>query len=313
MKILLLGQHGQLGWELQRSLAPLGEVVALGRDAARNPLHQGQPLAGDLCQPQALLHSLRCVQPDLIVNAAAYTAVDQAEAEPELARQVNATAVGLLAAQTARQDAAMVHFSTDYVFDGSGSRPWTEADLPAPCNVYGQTKLQGERLLQQHQPRHLILRAGWLYAPRGHNFACTMLRLGQEREHLQVVADQYGAPTSAELLADVAAHAIRQWWQRPALSGVYHVAAAGATSWHGYACYLLEQARQAGVPLRVARDAIEPLPSSAWPARACRPHNTRLDTGKLQRTFGLHLPPWQAGVQRMLAEWWPTQAHGGGT
>lgn len=307
MKILLLGKNGQLGWELQRSLAPLGEVIALARDAAHNPLYQGQPLAGDLCQPQALLHSLRCVQPDVIVNAAAYTTVDQAE--PELARQVNAVAVGLLAGQAARQGAAMVHFSSDYVFDGSGVCPWTEADLPAPCNVYGQSKLEGERLLQQYQPRHLILRTGWLYAPRGHNFACTMLRLGQQRNHLQVVADQYGAPTSTELLADVTAHAVRQWWQRPALSGVYHVAAAGETSWHGYACYLLEQARQAGVPLRVAQNAIEPVPSSAWPTRARRPHNTRLDTGKLQRTFGLHLPSWQAGVQRMLAEWWPTLPH----
>lgn len=303
MKILLLGKNGQLGWELQRSLAPLGELVALGRVTASNPLHEGRPLAGDLYQPEALLHSVRCVQPDLIVNAAAYTAVDQAEVEPERARQVNATTVGLLAEQAARQGAAMVHFSTDYVFDGSGTHPWAESDAPAPCNAYGRSKLEGERLLQQHQPHHLILRAGWMYAVRGENFARTMLRLGQQREQLQVVDDQFGAPTGAELLADVTAHAIRQWWQNPALSGIYHVSAAGETSWHGYACYLLEQARQAGVPIQVPQTGIEPVPSHAWHARACRPHNTRLDTGKLQRCFGLYMPHWQVGVQRMLAEY----------
>ncbi len=302
-RILLLGRDGQLGRELQRSLAPLGELWALGRDAVANPLWQGRLLHADLERPDMLVHTIDLLQPRLIVNAAAWTAVDQAEAEPERAHAVNAFAVGVLAQAAARVGAGVVHYSTDYVFDGSGSRPWDESDESAPCNTYGQSKLQGERLLQQHQPRHLIFRTSWLYGRSGTNFARAILQLALQRDNLQVVADQFGAPTSAALAADVTAHAVRCWWQEPALSGLYHLAAAGETSWHGYACWLIEQARSAGWPICVPQDRIVPLAAADWPTAARRPHNSRLDTSRLQDAFGLQLPHWQLGLRQLLAEW----------
>ena len=294
MKILLLGQNGQVGWELQRSLAVLGEVSAIGRDCRTH--------CGDLAQSDALADTVRALRPDIIVNAAAHTAVDKAESEPDLARQLNATAPGVLAEEAARLGAWLVHYSTDYVFDGSGTRPWTEADTPAPLSVYGCTKLEGERLIAASGCKHLILRTSWVYAARGGNFAKTMLRLAQERERLTVIDDQWGAPTGAELLADVTAHALRQLQQRPQDGGLYHVVAGGETNWNLYAKYVIEQAQQAQTAIKIKATEVAPVPTSAFPTPAMRPHNSRLDTRKLQATFGLQLPPWQQGVARILAE-----------
>ncbi len=301
--ILLLGKQGQVGWELQRSLAPLGTLWALGRDSITNPVLQGQPLHGDLADPEALANTVRLVQPDVIVNAAAYTAVDKAESEPELAQRINATAAGVLAQEADCLGALLVHYSTDYVFDGSGQQPWQETDTTAPLNVYGQTKLAGEQLIRQHATRHLIFRTSWVYAARGGNFARTMLRLAQERDSLSVISDQWGAPTGAELIADVTAHAVRQYLRGDTgCTGLYHLAAGGSTSWHGYASHVLDVARRKGLPLKVAPEAVTAIPSSAYPVAATRPLNSRLDTHKLQQAFGLALPDWQQGVDRMLDE-----------
>ncbi len=295
MKILLLGRNGQLGWELQRALAPLGELVALG-SAAEGGLH------ADFTQPAALAGTVRAVRPDVIVNAAAYTAVDKAESEPEAARSVNATAPGVLAHEAAAAGAWLLHYSTDYVFDGSGSTPREEDAATGPLSVYGRSKLEGENLIRSSGCRHLILRTSWVHAARGGNFAKTMLRLAAERDTLSVIADQTGAPTGADLLADVSAHALRRAMAAPGLAGTYHCVAAGSTSWHGYAQFVIEQARAAGQAVKVAADAIRPVPTSAYPTPAQRPLNSRLSTHKLQSAFDLHLPTWQSGVQRMLAE-----------
>lgn len=295
MKILLFGANGQVGWELQRSLAPLGEVVALGSAGAGG-------LCGNFTDPEGLQRTVAEVRPDAIVNAAAYTAVDRAEAEPELAHAVNAVAPGALAEAARRAGAALVHYSTDYVFDGSGSRPWREDDATGPLSVYGRSKLEGEQRVRQAQPLHLLLRTSWVYGARGGNFARTMLRLARERERLTVVDDQFGAPTGADLLADVTAHALRALLADPAKAGVYHVAAAGETSWHGYARFVLAQALQAGEALKAGPGEVAPVPSSAYPAAARRPHNSRLDTARLRATFGLALPSWEQGVARMLHE-----------
>ena len=294
MKILLLGKNGQLGWELQRSLAPLGELVALDRHS--------QNLCGDLTNLQGLAQMVQALRPDLIVNAAAHTAVDKAESEPELARAINALAAGVLAQEANRIGAWLIHYSTDYVFDGSGNRPWNETDTPAPLSVYGQTKLEGERLIQAAGAKHLIFRTSWVYAARGGNFAKTMLRLAQERERLTVIDDQWGAPTGAELLADVTAHAIRHVLQRPRDAGIYHLAANGETTWNGYAKHVLDQAALAQPAIKLVAKEVAAVLTSAFPTPARRPHNSRLDTGKLQATFGLRLPPWEQGVDRMLAE-----------
>lgn len=294
MKILLFGKNGQVGWELQRSLAPLGELVALGSDSPG--------LCGDFTDPGGIAKTVRTVAPDVIVNAAAHTAVDKAEGEPELVRTVNALAPGVLAQEANRSRAWLVHYSTDYVFDGSGERPWLETDATAPLSVYGATKLEGETLIQQSGCSHLIFRTSWVYGARGGNFAKTILRLAQERDSLKVINDQIGAPTGADLLADITAHAIRTALQQPEVSGLYHLVASGETSWHGYARFVLDFARGAGIALKVAPDAIQPVPTSAFPTPAKRPHNSRMDTNRLRNTFGLHLPPWQTGVARMLSE-----------
>ena len=297
MKTLLLGRSGQVGWELQRSLGVLGELVALDSDAAHNP----QGLCGDFTDLAGLARTIQTVQPDVIVNAAAHTAVDQAESEPELARTINALAPGVLAVEAAKLGAWLVHYSTDYVFDGSGNAPWRESDATGPLSVYGRTKLEGEIAVATH-PKHLILRTSWVYATRGGNFAKTMLRLASERDALTVINDQFGAPTSAELLADVTAHAIRTLQSRPELAGLYHCVAAGETTWHGYAQYVIEQAARLGHPLKVAAAQVSATSTASYPTPAKRPLNSRLDTRKLQSTFGLTLPHWQSGVQRMLTE-----------
>ncbi|WP_348683251.1 dTDP-4-dehydrorhamnose reductase [Acidovorax soli] len=294
MKILLLGKNGQVGWELQRSLAPLGELVALDRHST--------DFCGDLSNLQGLAETVRAVRPDVIVNAAAHTAVDKAESEPDLARTLNATAPGVLAQEAHQLGAWLVHYSTDYVFDGSGSQPWKETDAPAPLNIYGQTKLEGEQLIAKHCPKHLIFRTSWVYAARGGNFAKTMLRLGSERERLTVIDDQWGAPTGADLIADITAHAIRHLRQRPQDAGLYHLVAGGETNWHQYAKYVLAQAQQAQAATNIKATEVAPVPTSAFPTPARRPHNSRLDTAPLQATFGLTLPHWQQGVARMLTE-----------
>ena len=295
MKILLLGKNGQVGWELQRALSPLGEVVALDFDSPG-------PLSGDFANPEALAVTVRAVAPQIIVNAAAHTAVDRCETEPDLARTINATAPGLLAREAKALGAWLVHYSTDYVFDGSGSAPWTEESPTGPLNVYGITKLEGEHAIRASGCRHLIFRTSWVYAARGANFARTMLRLAQERDQLKVIDDQIGAPTGADLLADLSAHALRTGLQRPEVSGTYHAVAQGETSWHGYARHVVGFARHAGHAIKVLPGAIEAIPSSAFPTAARRPANSRMNTGKLQHVFGLALPPWQAGVERMLSE-----------
>lgn len=292
MKILLLGKNGQVGWELQRSLSMLGELVAL---------HSASPGA-DFSKPQDLAATVRSVSPDVIVNAAAHTAVDKAESEPALARAINAQAPGVLAQEAARAGAWLVHFSTDYVFDGSGDDARREDDPTGPLNAYGQTKLEGEELVRQSGCKHFIFRTSWVYGARGGNFAKTMLRLAAERDKLTVIDDQIGAPTGADLLADLTALALREARHAPQLSGTYHAVAGGETSWFGYARHVVEFARAAGHPIRVTPDAIAPVPTSAFPTPAKRPHNSRLCTQKLEASFGIRMPHWQVGVERMLAE-----------
>ena len=294
MKILLLGKGGQVGWELQRSLAPLGELIALDVDSRQQ--------CGDFTRLDDIAHTVRAIAPDVIVNAAAYTAVDKAESEPEQVRTINALAPGILAREARKLGSWLIHYSTDYVFDGSGSKPWVEADPTGPLSVYGSTKLEGEEAIRASSCHHLIFRTSWVYAARGGNFARTMLRLAQTRERLTVIDDQIGAPTGADLLADVTAHAIRTALQQPELSGLYHLVAGGDTSWHGYACFVLNLARQAGFELKVAAEKVIPVPTSAFPLPARRPLNSRLDASKLQTTFDVHLPLWQVGVARMLDE-----------
>ena len=296
MKILLLGKGGQVGWELQRSLAPLGELVALEFDST--------DYCGDFTNLAGLAETVRQVKPDVIVNAAAHTAVDRAESEPELVRTINALAPGVLADEAGRLGAWLIHYSTDYVFDGSGTTPWKETDATGPLGVYGQTKREGEQAVA-HCSRHLIFRTSWVYAARGANFAKTMLRLAKERDELKVIADQIGAPTGAGLLADVTAHAIRTVQTTPdgqTLAGLYHLVAGGETSWYDYAKFVVEYARRVDLPLRVAPDAILPIATTDYPTPAKRPLNSRLDTQKLQSAFGLLLPDWKDGVQRMLVE-----------
>ncbi|MEB0137056.1 dTDP-4-dehydrorhamnose reductase [Actimicrobium sp. CCC2.4] len=294
MKILLLGKGGQVGWELQRSLAPLGELVAVDFDST--------DYCGDFTNLAGLADTIRAVAPDIIVNAAAHTAVDKAESEPELARTINALAPAVLAQEAQRLGAWLVHYSTDYVFDGSGTAPWTETSPTGPLSVYGQTKLDGEDAIRASGCKHLIFRTSWVYAARGGNFARTMLRLAKERDRLTVIDDQIGAPTGADLLADVTAHAIRTALQRPDVSGLYHLVAGGQTSWHGYASFVVDFARQAGVDIKVAQEAILPVATSAFPTPATRPNNSLLNTDKLQQTFSLTLPHWQMGVARLLTE-----------
>ncbi len=315
MKILLLGKNGQVGWELQRALSVLGEVTALDRHSGTEP--QGH--CGDLNDLAGLARTVQALRPDVIVNAAAHTAVDKAESEHELARRLNAEAPTVLAQEAAQLGALLVHYSTDYVFNGSGDTPWQETDATSPLSVYGQTKRAGEQGITASGAPHLIFRTSWVYAARGGNFAKTMLRLASEREALSVISDQIGAPTGAELLADATAQAIRVFkGAGPDLSGIYHLSASGSTSWHGYAQFVIERARakqaqgstaskagqvsQALPPIKVAPDAIHAIPTSAYPTPAQRPLNSRLNTQKFQSAFGLTLPHWQQGVARMLDE-----------
>jgi len=291
MKIVLLGPDGQVGWELRRALAPLGELRPLDRAAG-----------GDLADPQALAAAVRAARPDVIVNAAAYTAVDKAESDVASCETINATSPGALANAARELGALFVHYSTDYVFDGSGDAPRGEDAATHPLSVYGRTKLEGEQAIQASGCQHLILRTSWVFAARGGNFAKTMLRLAGERDQLKVIADQTGAPTSAELLADITAHMIRAARAEPALGGLYHAVAAGETNWHGYARHVVEFARARGANIKVAPDQILAIPTRDYPTPAQRPLNSRLSTTKLQEAFRLTLPDWRVGVERMLTE-----------
>ena len=295
MRILLFGKNGQVGWELQRSLAPLGELVALDFNAPG-------ALAADFADPSSLAATVRAVAPDVIVNAAAHTNVDRAESEPELARRLNGESPAVLAREASASGAWLVHYSTDYVFDGSGDQPRDEFAEPGPLNVYGRTKLEGEESIRASGCHHLILRTSWVYGTRGGNFARTMLRLAGERDRLEVVDDQIGAPTGADLVADVTAHALRRALPNRSLAGTYHLVASGWTSWYGYARHVVAAGRARGAPIRVTDDAIAAVSTSAYPLPAARPKNSRLATDKLRHAFGLTLPPWQSGVDRMLDE-----------
>ncbi len=292
-RILLTGKNGQVGFELQRALAPLGEVIAVGTADC------------DLSDANAIRGLMQRVQPQLVVNPAAYTAVDKAESDADKARAVNAVAPGVLGEEASRLGASVIHYSTDYVYDGSKDGLYTESDPVSPQSVYGQTKLDGERALQAATPRHVILRTSWVVGAHGGNFAKTMLRLAGDRDELKVVADQFGAPTSASLIADVTAHIARQMLRDGADGfpfGVYHLAAAGETSWHAYAQYVIGEAIGMGKALKATPERVLPIPASSYPTPARRPQNSRLDTHKLRQTFGLHLPHWQEGVKHILQQ-----------
>ena len=304
-KVLLFGKGGQVGWELQRSLAPLGELVALDFDST--------DYCGDFTNLQGLADTVLAHKPDYIVNAGAHTAVDKAESEPELVRTINALAPGALARAAQQVGAWLVHYSTDYVFDGSGQRPWVETDTTAPLNVYGQSKVEGEQLIQASGCKYLIFRTSWVYGARGGNFAKTMLKLAQERESLKVINDQFGTPTGAELLADITALALQKANHASErhdidLSGVYHLVAAGETTWYDYAKHVVDVASRLQPSLKIIAKSIEPVSSSAFQTAAKRPSNSRMNTFKLKTTFEFEPPDWKVGVDRMLTEFLERQA-----
>jgi len=292
MNILLFGKNGQVGWELQRALAPLGNVIALDSRSSQ--------YCGNFNDPTGVAETVRVIKPQIIVNAAAYTAVDKAEGDKENARCINALAVTEIAKAAEEIGAWFIHYSTDYVFDGQGDTPWREDDATGPLSVYGSTKLEGERGLQQHCSRHLIFRTSWVYAARGNNFAKTMIKLAKERDTISVINDQHGAPTGADLIADCTAHAIRIALVNRNVAGIYHLIASGETTWYAYANKVIKIAKQRGLELAV--QTINPVTTSAFPTPAKRPANSRLNTEKFQRTFNLTLPEWQVGVERMLNE-----------
>jgi len=294
MKILLFGEKGQVGWELQRSLIPLGELVALNSTS--------ENFCGDLTNLAGIKQTVRKIAPDIIVNAAAYTAVDKAEKEPELAQILNAEAPGVLAQEAKQLNARLIHYSTDYVFNGTGDQPYLETNPTEPLNVYGETKLEGEKKIQTSGCSHLIFRTSWVYATYGNNFIKTMLRLAQHRDKLTIVNDQIGSPTGAELIADVTAHALLTLKHNPEVSGLYHLAAKGYTSWYDFAKFILKHAEHANIPLKVQSIALQPIKSSDFPLPAKRPLNSRLNICKLQKTFNLILPKWQVNVSRTLTE-----------
>jgi dTDP-4-dehydrorhamnose reductase len=293
--ILLLGCKGQLGFELQRALSSLGPLVALDR--------RGCDLADSAVLRRRIEELIAQHRPDILVNAAAYTAVDRAESEPEPAEAINARAPGVLGEVAVRHGMLVVHYSTDYVFDGQNAAPYRESDAPNPLNVYGKSKLAGERALQASGAKHLIFRTSWVFSAHGDNFIKTMLRLAAEREKLNVVADQYGAPTSAALLAEVCAQILAQYRKTENIPlGLYHLTASGVTNWRDYAAYVIAAARRAGYPQKLEADEINAIPASAYPCPAARPANSRLDCSLIQRAFGLALPPWQAGVEPVLRQ-----------
>tara|TARA_B110000971_G_C20028184_1_gene509957 strand:+ start:1014 stop:1907 length:894 start_codon:yes stop_codon:yes gene_type:complete len=294
MKILLLGAKGQVGWELQRSLAPFGQLKICDRTTV------------DFEDTRQLQLVVRQFAPTVIVNAAAYTAVDLAESEVDKAFSVNAKAVEILAIEARSLGAWLIHYSTDYVFDGKKSGAYVETDTPNPQSVYGRSKLQGEEAIRASGCLHLIFRTSWVYATRGANFIKTMVRLAKERDELKVVADQFGAPTSAELIADVTALCLfglnSSSINSKNLSGTYHLVAAGETSWHGFVQYMVSAAQKNGEVFRVTSDKIQAITTEQYPTPAKRPANSRLESKKIAKTFKLLMPSWQTHVDRMIAE-----------
>lgn len=291
MKILLFGKNGQLGSELQQTLAPLGTLVSLNRAST--------DYCGDLANLDGIAHSIAAIRPDVIVNAAAYTAVDKAESEKVLAKLINTSAPEVMAVEAKRFGAKLIHYSTDYVFDGKGTTPYREYNDPYPINTYGKTKKEGEDAIIASGAKYLILRTSWVYGAVGRNFLKTIIDLAKARETLNVVNDQIGAPTGAALLAECTAKVLRH---APASNGVYHLAAAGETSWFHYAQFIVQTLRDMGVELKLTLDAIKPIPSSEYPTPAVRPLNSRLDTTAFKETFGINLPQWQNGVTAVLKQ-----------
>jgi dTDP-4-dehydrorhamnose reductase len=290
--LLVTGSNGQVGFELRRSLAPLGRVIALDRARC------------DLSRPDELRRVVRELRPDVIVNPAAYTAVDKAETEADLAHAINGVAPGVLAEEAKALGSLLVHYSTDYVFDGRKDGAYVESDAVGPQSVYGKSKLAGEQAITASGATALVLRTCWVAGAHGGNFAKTMLKLGRDRDSLRVIADQFGAPTTASLIADVTAQIVSRHWlhgEREAFAaGIYHLAAAGETTWHGYATEVLRGAAARGVELKVDPERIEAIPATAYPLPAARPSNSRLDTSKLRETFDIHLPDWQQGIHLLL-------------
>jgi dTDP-4-dehydrorhamnose reductase len=293
-RILLLGKNGQLGWALQRALAIHGAVIGCDRRGC------------DLSNPDRLRDVVRKASPAIIVNAAAYTAVDRAESEPEIAQQVNGIAPGILAEEAKNVGALLVHYSTDYIFDGKKDGFYQEADTPRPISVYGRSKLAGEAAVQSVGGDYLIFRSSWVYGLYGTNFPKTILALAKERESLRIVADQVGAPTSVELMADVTSHCLDMWHSDAAAGkrygGTYHLAPSGETSWHGLACEIVRAAREAGLPVKVAPEQVEPITTKDYPTAARRPANSRLSTEKLTKVFNVSLPQWEFHVHRLITD-----------
>ena len=299
MKILLLGKNGQVGWELQRALQPLGHVIALDRSVTENGF------CGDIANFSAIENVLAQVQPDIVVNATAYTAVDKAESEKVLADLINHKAVAHLAQLCRQQNILLVHYSTDYVFEGTGNTHWTEDALKKPVNHYGQTKLDGEYALEESQVRFINFRTCWVYGAHGNNFIKTMLKLAHTKEELSIIQDQVGVPTGAALIADVTAQALRYYNlqnedEQSKLHGHYHLAPVGETTWYHYARYIFDQARQNGAILAIQK--VNPILTVAYPTPASRPLNSRLNTDKLKQSFKLHLPNWEQGVAQVINE-----------
>ncbi len=286
MKILLLGKNGQVGYELQRTLAPLGEVTALGRQEL------------DLTDTPAIRSAVRTTKPNLIVNAAAYTAVDKAESEPELALAINGTAPGILAEEAALLKATLIHYSTDYVFDGTKTKPYTEEDKPNPINTYGKTKLAGEEAIINTGCRHLILRTSWVYGLRGSNFLLTILRLAAERGELSIVYDQHGAPTWCRMIAEATALLIATGRAYKSAEGIYHLTATGETTWHGFTSAIINQAVTRG--LLTAKPALKEISSADYQTAAQRPKNSLLDSSALHSAYGIKIPDWAASLNMAL-------------
>jgi dTDP-4-dehydrorhamnose reductase len=292
MHILLFGKTGQVGWELQRALAPLGKITALSTRSTE--------WCGDLTQPEEIRKSIQNLRPDIIVNAAAYTAVDKAESEPDLAELINSTSVKVIAEEAKNLNAILIHYSTDYVYSGEGHNRWRESDKPEPRNVYGKTKLSGEQAITAADIQYLIFRTSWVYASRSNNFIKTMLRLGSEKEALSIINDQIGAPTGAALIADITAHALRMIQANPELRGIYNLAAAGETSWFDYASLIFTESEKYSTGLKIKK--LSPIKTAEYITPAKRPLNSRLDLTKIERSFNLTLPHWQNGVRYAINE-----------
>ncbi len=300
-RLLLIGAGGQLGSELLRTLQPLGQVICTHHRARG----ASADLELDLSQPKTIRETVRRLRPDLVINAGGYTDVEEAERHPDLPMRINGLAANVLASEARRQGSGLVHYSTDYVFDGSGQEPWHEKSRPHPLNAYGDSKLAGEEAIRQGGVEHLIIRTSWVYGPRGRNFLLTMLRQGRDQECLRVVADQVGAPTPARMVAEVTAQILAQARGEFArflgrCGGLLHVACQGETSWHGFATEIFRQARRHGAALSV--QAVEPISSQQYAARARRPANSRLNCGRLRHCFGLAPPDWQTALELCLEE-----------